>query len=57
MIRNGELKLVDKTVSSNYVLRNGKEVSLTTEGIELFNSNLTPKQLEALTEQVLRQME
>lgn len=57
MIRTGEVKLVDKTVSSNYVLRNGKEVSLTTEGVELFNSNLTPKQLEALTEQVLRQMD
>lgn len=57
MIRPGEVKLVDKTVSPNYVLRNGKEVSLTTEGVELFNSNLTPKQLEALTDQVLRQME
>jgi hypothetical protein len=57
MIKPGEVKLVDKTVAPNFVLRNGKEVGLTQEGTELFNSELTPKQLEALTEQVLRQME
>ena len=57
MIKTMEVKLVDKTSVPNYVLKNTKEVSLTTEGMELFNSNLSPKQLEALTEQVLRQME
>jgi hypothetical protein len=54
---HNEIKLVDKTISSNYVLKNGKEVGLTQEGTELFNSELTPRQLEALTEQLLRQME
>jgi hypothetical protein len=57
MIKLGEIKLVDKTIAPNYVLRNGKEIGLTNEGMELFQSNLSPKHLEALTEQVLRQME
>lgn len=57
MIKPGEVKLVDKTIAPNYVLTNGKEVGLTTEAMELFQSTLSSKQIEALTEQVLRQME
>jgi hypothetical protein len=54
---HNEIKLVDKTISPNYVLKNGKEVGLTEEGMGLFQQNLTEKQVHALTEQVLRQME
>ena len=57
MSKTNEIQLVDKTISPNYVLKNNKEVSLTTEGIKLFNSNLTSQQLSALMEQVMRQIE
>lgn len=52
-----ELKLVNKAGEPNFVLVNGKSVSLTQEGIELFNSELTQKQIQALTDQVIRQLD
>jgi hypothetical protein len=52
-----EVKLVNKTGEHNFVLPNGKSVSLTQEGIELFNSNLNGKQIYALTEQAIRQLD
>jgi hypothetical protein len=57
MLKQGEVKLVDKTIAPNYVLTNGKEVGLTKEGMELFQSDLSPKHIEALTEQLLRQLD
>ncbi len=56
-MHTSELRLVNKTGEPNYVLPNGKSISLTSEAVELFNSELTEKQKHALVEQAIRQLD
>lgn len=55
-MHNCEIKLVNKNAEANYVLPSGKSVALTAEGMELFSSELTSKQIEALLDQINRQL-
>jgi len=57
MLRQNEIKLVDTTIAANFVLPNGKEVPLTSDGIELFNTAPSKQHIAALVEQVIRQLE